>query len=83
MMNNMMELSLEEMKTIDGAGLLGSIGQVVKTVAKVADGTNHTKNCTQKVPEEKKAPANGGNSAPENAVLSIFTNITKCFLKTL
>ena len=83
MVNNMMELSPEEMKTIDGAGLLGSIGQVVKTVTKVTDGINHTKNCTQKVPEEKKAPSNGGNPAPENAVLSIFTNITKCFLKSI
>ena len=83
MMNNMMELSLEEMNTIGGAGLLGSIGQVVKTVVKAADGTNHTKDCTQKVPEEKKTLSNGGNPAPENTVLSIFTNITKCFLKTL
>ncbi len=83
MVNNMMELSLEEMKTIDGAGLLGSIGQVVKTVTKVTDRINHTKNCTQKVPEEKKASSNSGNPAPENAVLSIFANITKCFLKTI
>ena len=82
MVNNMMELSPEEMKTIDGAGLLGSIGQVGKTVTKVTDGINHTKNCTQKVPEEKKAPSNG-NPASENAVLSIFTNITKCFLKSI
>ena len=83
MVNNMMEVSLEEMKTIDGAGLLGSIGQVVKTVTKVTDGINHTKNCTQKVPEEKKAPSNGDNPAPENAVLSIFANLTKCFIKAI
>ena len=84
MYNNMMELSLEEMKVTGGTGLLGSIGQLIKTVTNQApDGTKNTPSVTNKAPEVKKESAKVGNPASENVMMSIFTNLTKCFLKSL
>lgn len=77
------ELSLEEMKTIDGAGLLDSVGHVLKTVGhEVVAETNQIKNRTKQVPAPRKTPSQPAKPAVENPVLSIFRNLTETMIKT-
>ena len=77
------ELSFEEMKTIGGAGLLDSVGNVLKTVThEIAVETNHIKNTQKQTPAPKKAPSQADKPAAENAMLSIFRNLAESMIKT-
>ena len=77
------ELSFEEMKTIGGAGLLDSVGQVLKTVThEVAAEVNHLKNTQKQAPAPKKAPSQPAKPAAENAMVSIFRNLAESMIKS-
>ena len=77
------ELSVEEMKTIGGAGLLDSVGNVLKTVThEVAVETSHLKNTRKRTPAPKQAPSQTAKPAPENAMLNIFRNLAESVIRS-
>ena len=77
------ELSSEEMKTISGAGLLDSVGHVLKTVThEVAAEVNHLKNTQKQAPAPKKDPSQTVKPAAENAMISIFRNLAEGVIKS-